>query len=170
MAHNKRKRLPLRRRREGKTDYRRRLRYLKSGDPRAVVRVSLKNSTVQFIDFDPTGDRVLASATGKDLRELGWKYNCANLPAAYLTGLLAGKRAAQNNVDRAILDIGLKVPSKGSKVFASLKGMIDAGIDIPHGEQQFPSDERIEGAHIDGSVPNDFNKIKERILGGTSND
>ena len=170
MVRGKQKRVPYRRRREGKTDYRRRLRLLKSGHPRAVVRLSLRNSTVQFIVFDPTGDRVLVSASGSDLKDLGWDHSCANLPALYLTGLLAGKRATSKDIGSAVLDIGLSVPSKGSKVFASLKGLIDAGIDIPHGEEQFPSNERIQGSHINESVPEDFNKIKAKILGGAFND
>ena len=170
MAHGKKKRMPYRRRREGKTDYFRRLRLLKSNEPRAVIRVTLRNATVQFVEYHPEGDRVLASANGTDLKKLGWSHSCSNLTAVYLTGLLAGKRAAQSEVETAVLDIGLKVPSKGAKVFASLKGMLDAGIDIPHGEEQFPSDDRIEGAHINETVTQDFNNIKEKILGGASDD
>ena len=60
-------------------------------------------------------------------------------PRAYLTGYLAGKRAAKNGIEDAVLDIGLRGPAKGSAVFAALKGMIDAGIEIPHGEEVLPS-------------------------------
>ena len=44
--------VPFRRRREAKTNYRHRLKLLKSGLPRAVVRKSLKHTTVQFIKYD----------------------------------------------------------------------------------------------------------------------
>ena len=40
-----------RRRREGKTDYRKRLRLLRSGKVRMVVRKSLKNTQIQLIEY-----------------------------------------------------------------------------------------------------------------------
>ena len=51
-----------------------------------------------------------------------------------------------------MLDIGLSASSTGSRVFAALRGMVDAGLDIPHGVQVFPDDDRIHGAHIDESM------------------
>ena len=30
--------------------------------------------------------------------------------------------------------------------------MVDAGLDIPHGDQVLPDDDRIHGAHIDSSM------------------
>jgi len=38
---------------------------------------------------------------------------------------------------RCYLDIGLKRTSVGAKVFGSLKGAVDAGLDIPHNEKKF---------------------------------
>ena len=53
-----------------------------------------------------------------------------------------------NGVKKAFLDIGLHIPSKGTRVFAALKGVIDAGIEVPHGEDVFSDENRITGKHI----------------------
>ena len=81
------------RRREQKTDYKKRLALLKSGVPRLVIRKSLENMRVQIVSFNPSGDKTVASAFSAELGEFGWKGGNGNLPAAYLTGLLAGLRA-----------------------------------------------------------------------------
>ena len=163
MAQGPRYRVPFRRRREGRTDYRQRQRLLRGRIPRAVVRLSLRNATVQFVSYAPTGDKVLAAATSKELAKLGWTGATGNLPAAYLTGYLAGKRAAQSGVEEAVLDIGLKGPAKGSAVFAALKGMLDAGVNIPHGEEVLPAAERINGAHIDENMGKMVDEVKSRM-------
>jgi large subunit ribosomal protein L18 len=165
MAHGPRYRVARRRRRQGKTDYRRRINLLKSRQPRVVIRRSLKNLRIQFVEFDPKGDRIIVSAEGFELGKYGWKGSFSNTPAAYLTGFLAGKRAVKAGIERAVLDIGLQTPAKGSKVFASLKGLLDAGIDIPHSEEEFPSDERIRGAHITESIKNQFESVKAGLEG-----
>lgn len=163
MAEGPRYRVNFRRRREGRTDYRQRQRLLRGRVPRAVVRLSLKNANVQFITYDEKGDKVLAAATSKELPKLGWTGATGNLPAAYLTGYLAGKRASQNGVEEAVLDIGLKGPARGSAVFAALKGMLDAGIAIPHGEEVLPTEERINGAHIDENMGKMIEEVKSRM-------
>jgi len=141
--------VPLRRRREGKTDYRLRKKLILSGLPRLVVRGSLKHFTVQVTKAEINGDRVLASAHTKQLvRDFGWRGACGNIPAAYLTGLLAGLRAVNNGIKKAVLDIGLFSPIKGSRVFAALKGAIDAGMEIPCSEEVLPDEDRILGKHI----------------------
>ena len=68
-----------------------------------------------------------------------------NLPSAYLTGFLAGLRAKSKGIDNAVLDIGLNPPVKGSKVYAALKGVVDAGLDVPVDPETFPAEERING-------------------------
>lgn len=163
MASGPRYRVPFRRRREGRTDYRYRQRLLRSRIPRAVVRLSLKNANVQFIAYDEKGDRILAAATSGELAELGWTASTGNLPSAYLTGYLAGKRAAKSGVEEAVLDIGQRVPAKGSNVFAALKGMLDAGIQIPHGEDVIPAEGRLKGQHIDGSIEKMIEDVKSRM-------
>ncbi|MEM2602579.1 MAG: 50S ribosomal protein L18, partial [Candidatus Bathyarchaeia archaeon] len=106
MAIGPRYRLAFRRRREGKTDYRRRKALLLSGLPRLVVRPTLKNIHVQIVEAGEGGDRTVASASSKELRKFDWKGGMGNVPAAYLTGLLAGKRAIAKGISRAVLDIG----------------------------------------------------------------
>ncbi|RLF08815.1 MAG: 50S ribosomal protein L18, partial [Thermoprotei archaeon] len=139
MAKGPTYKVPLRRRREGKTDYRLRKKLILSGLPRLVVRGSLKHFTVQVTKAEINGDRVLASAHTKQLvRDFGWRGACGNIPAAYLTGLLAGLRAVNNGIKKAVLDIGLFSPIKGSRVFAALKGAIDAGMEIPCSEEVLP--------------------------------
>ena len=53
-----------------------------------------------------------------------------SIPASYLTGFALAKDAISSGHESAILDIGLSASSKGSRVFAALKGMIDAGLEI----------------------------------------
>ena len=143
---SKRFNVPFRRKREGKTNYKKRLKLLLSGKPRLVVRTFLKNISAQIIEYSPKGDRIIAAASARELEALGWKYNKGNIPAAYLTGLLAGRKAKEKG--EVILDIGLKNLTKGSRIAACLKGVLDAGLDVPHSEEIFPSKERICGKDI----------------------
>ena len=71
----------------------------------------------------------------------------ATFPAAYLTGLLCGLKAKVKGIEEAILDIGLISPTKGSKIFAVLSGVLDAGVDVPHSEEKIVK-ERMKGEHI----------------------
>ena len=147
MAKDSRYRVPPRRRREGKTDYQARKALVLSGKPRLVTRSTLKNVTAQIIVAKPYGDEVLAAAHSRELKKYGWKAPTGNVPAAYLTGLLCGLKAKAKGVSEAILDIGLVAPTKGSKLFAALSGVLDAGIDVPHDEEKIVK-ERIKGEHI----------------------
>lgn len=165
MATNPRHRVPFRRRREGKTDYRARLKLLRSGKARLVVRRSLKHTIVQLVAYEESGDRVLASSTTGQLRELGWTFSTGNTPAAYLAGLMAGRRASRAKITEAVLDIGRIRPSKGSKVFAALKGVLDAGIEVPHTDGVLPSEERIRGGHLNKpEMGKSFDEVKQRII------
>ena len=138
----------MRRRREVRTDYHQRLGLLKSGRPRLVARKSNEHVSAQLIVPTARGDDVLASAHSSDLREHGWEAPTGNMPAAYLTGLLAGTRAVENDVEEAVLDIGLNTATPGNKVFAVQEGAIDAGLEIPHNESVFADRERTRGSHI----------------------
>jgi large subunit ribosomal protein L18 len=149
MAKGSRYSVPYRRRREGKTDYRKRKALILSRKPRLVVRGTLKNIIVQLIAAKPHGDEVLVSAHSRELlRNYGWKAPRGNLPAAYLTGLLCGLKAKAKGIEEAVLDIGLHSPTKGARVFVALKGVLDAGLNVPHGEEKLPDEKRIQGAHI----------------------
>lgn len=149
MATNSRYCVPFRRRREGKTDYRTRKAFLLSGKPRLVARCSNNNINAQIIIARPTGDQVLVSAESKELaKKYGWKAPTGNLPTAYLTGLLCGLKAKAHGVEDVILDIGLYPPSKGARIFAVLKGVLDAEVNVPHSKEKLPDEKRVEGNHI----------------------
>jgi len=150
MAKGPRYRLPLRRRDEGKTNYHRRLKLIKSKSIRAVIRASNNNIVVQLVESKPGGDKILVSAFSKELVEkYGWKANTGNIPAAYLTGYLAGLRAKNKKIYEAILDLGIFYHH--NRVLAAFKGLLKAEIDIPYREEFFPEnfDERINGSHIE---------------------
>ena len=170
----------MRRRREARTDYHQRLRLLKSGKPRLVARTSNKHVRAQLVTMGGQGDRTLASAHSSDLREYGWEAPTGNLPAAYLTGFLAGKRAVEAGLDEAVLDIGLNTATPGSKVFAVQEGAIDAGLDVPHNESVFADWERTRGGDIAAyaeqldeplysgdfdatTLPEHFDEVRERL-------
>lgn len=148
MARGSSYRVPLRRRREGKTDYQARKALVLPGKPRLVSRSSGRNIIVQIVVAKPHGDEVLASAHSRELkRDYAWKASTSNVPAAYLTGLLCGLKAKSKGVEAAVLDIGLVAPAKGAKVFAALGGVVNAGVNIPHDEEKL-IEERTKGEHI----------------------
>jgi len=154
-----------RRRREGRTDYRFRLKLLKSKKPRFVVRKFNKNISCQIIEYNPKGDKTIVSAHSRELKNLGWSHNAGNLPAAYLTGLLCGLRAKDKKIKEAVFDAGLYTSTKGSKLYAALKGFLDAGVAIPHSSEILPDEKRIKGEHItEERRPKIFQEVKEKIL------
>jgi len=140
--------MPFKRRIKRKTDYRERLKLLRSKKHRLVVRKSSKHIIAQIIDFNKGGDLVLAHATSQELKNFGWSGSTNNLVCAYFVGLLIGKKALEKDIKSAILDIGLTQKSKQSKIFAVLKGVLDAGLTIPHSTEILPSDDRVKGKHI----------------------
>src|SRR5882672_1884813 len=105
MAHGPLYRVPFRRRREGKTDYRRRLGLLKSGEHRVVVRSSNRNIVVQFVSYDEKGDVVAAQAEAREIVKMGYAAAGSNTPSAYLTGRLAATRAKEAGVTSGVLDL-----------------------------------------------------------------
>lgn len=156
-----------RRRREGITDYRKRLNLLRSNKTRMVVRKSSKNTQIQFVEYKEIGDNILVSANSNELKiKYGWDFSTSSTPAAYLTGVLAGKRAKDKGINECILDIGRNVPVTGSKIFASLKGVLDTGINCPHDEEKLPNDDRINGKNLDEKILPIINDIKNKIIGG----
>lgn len=166
MAKGPRHRVPFRRRREGRTDYRHRAALLRSGVARAVVRRSNRGLSVQFIEYRDGADFVVASAVSKELVKLGWTLPAKNSPGAYLTGLLAGTRAKEKGVEEAVLDIGLREPTKGNLMFATLKGLLDAGVEIPHSDEMLPADDRIAGKHLREGASAAFEEVRKKIGGG----
>ena len=148
MARGARYRVQVRRRREGKTDYRARKALVISRLPRLVARSTLKNISAQIVVAKPSGDEVLVAAHSSELQKtFGWKAPTGNVPSAYLTGLLCGLKAKKEGIPKAVLDIGLTAPTKGSRLFAVLNGALDAGMEVPHDDSKLVK-ERAKGEHI----------------------
>ena len=165
MSESPRYRVPFRRRREGKTDYRIRLRLLRSDRPRAVVRVTNRRILVSVTSFDPQGDRVVASAESPELTAVGFpEPNLRTTPAAYLTGYLAGLRAKAAGTSSAVLDVGLRHPAPGGRLMGALKGLLDAGLEIPHGDRGLPSDDRLNGQHLPKPLPKPVEAYKSDLV------
>lgn len=138
--------VPYRRKREGKTDYRKRLKMLTGHKPRLVVRKSLRYISMQIIEFSPAGDKVVASAQSGELEKFGWKADGANTSAAYLTGLLLAKKVKKKIT--CVADLGQNTSVKGSVLYAAIKGAIDGGLDVPCAKEVLPKDDRIRGEHV----------------------
>jgi len=156
-----------RRHREGRTDYRRRLKLLKSREIRIVIRKSLKTIKVQFVEYHPSGDKILVSAISNELKKnFNWKYSTSNTSASYLTGLIAGKKAQDKGIKKGILDLGRNPPTTGNKIFAAIKGVTDAGIECPHDSSKIPADDRILGKHLSSEISPLVTDIKSNIIGG----
>jgi len=149
MAHGPKYKVPKRRRREGKTNYYKRYKAIRTKKVRVVVRKTNKYIIVQFVYPTPRGDYTLVAAHSRELvKYFGWMAGTKNTSAAYLTGLLAGLRAVKLGINEAIPDIGLHRPTKGAKIFAAIKGVIDAGVKVPCSEDVIPSEERLNGKVI----------------------
>lgn len=161
MVRDKIQRVPFRRKREQKTNYKKRLGLLKSRKNRLVVRVFNKNILAQIIEYKPTGDCVVASAYSKELTAQGWDQSLSNTSAAYLTGLLLAKKIKSGE---AVLDTGLQRVQKGGKIYAVLKGCVDGGLDIPYSEEVFPSEDRIKGEHVAAYDSKQFTKVKPKDI------
>jgi large subunit ribosomal protein L18 len=138
----------LRRRREGVTDYKARKRAITSQRPLLVVRVSNKNVTAQFVKATVKGDMVLSASNSKELAKAGWNGSSKSVPACYLLGLLAGKKALSAGVKDAVAYNGVVPFIRGSRIAALLKGVVDAGVAVPVGEKAFPDEERLSGKPI----------------------
>ena len=124
-----------------------------------TVNITNENTQVQVLKPGMTGDKVIASAHSRYLLEKGWQGSRKNIPAAYLTGYVAGKKALGKGAKDAILYTGTRKYTQ--RMAAALKGVIDAGIQVPADTETFPPDERINGEHL--KVKNDISKIKSTI-------
>ncbi|NHJ87385.1 MAG: 50S ribosomal protein L18 [Asgard group archaeon] len=148
MARSANYHVPFRRRREGKTNFHRRKRLLRSGKNRLVVRRSNKHQRVSIVYAKVIGDETLVDASSQHLKKYGWKGATSNVPASYLTGYLAGKYAKALGIKDAILDIGINTCSKDTRISALLCGAVHAGLTIPHDPEIFPSEDRYTGKII----------------------
>ena len=152
----------LRRLRNEKTNYKKRGTMLMGKRDFITVNITNQNTQVQILKPGIAGDVVIASAHSRYLLENGWKGSRKSIPAAYLTGYVAGKKALLLGAKDAILYTGTKRYTQ--RMAAALKGVIDAGLEVPADAETFPSAERINGEHL--SVKNEVLQIKSTIDGG----
>ena len=155
--------MKLKRRREKKTDYRKRLKLLLAEKPRLVIRKSNKYIRLQIVEYDEKGDKTCAGLLSKNLKKYGWPGSFKNLPACYLSGYLIGKFALRKNIKEAVADTGLHRLTQGGSIFAVIKGIVDAGLKVPHSESIYPPEERLLGKHISEKLESLVYRIKESI-------
>tara|TARA_B100000609_G_C17017702_1_gene332044 strand:+ start:332 stop:703 length:372 start_codon:yes stop_codon:yes gene_type:complete len=121
-----------------------------------------------LVTWAAEGDKVALNVTGNDLvKKFSWPDNMSkkSVPASYLVGYALGKAAIAAGHEDAVLDIGLAASTPGSRVFAALRGMVEAGLNVPHSEEILPEDDRINGAHIDENVASAIETTKSSIEG-----
>jgi large subunit ribosomal protein L18 len=156
-----------RRRREGKTDYGKRLKFLKSNSPRLVFRKTNRYIIAQYVTSKASQDKVEIGMTSKDLKKFGWpeefEGSLKSLPASYLTGLLMGREINKKRLKVPIVDFGMTRVISKNRGYAFLKGIVDAGVKIKCDEKQFPEEERISGKNMKEDFSKTFEEIKSKI-------
>jgi large subunit ribosomal protein L5e len=133
---------------------------------RLVARITNSKVIAQIAYATLSGDKVIAEANSRELARFGLHNAYTSYSAAYATGLLLARRllkklkldtiyagaqkidgndydvSAQVHESRrpfmAILDIGIRRPTIGNRVFAVLKGACDGGVHVPHSVRKFP--------------------------------
>ncbi len=138
-----------RRKRDDRTNYRKRLDLLRGRVPRLVVRKAIKNLTAQIVQYHPDGDKVLLTVHSRELVKYGWKLNRDSIMGSYLVGLLLGRKAVEKNITHAILDVAPYRPTKGSRLYAVVEGAVAAGVQIPHAKEVLPGNDRVRGLHVE---------------------
>ncbi|XP_073003050.1 large ribosomal subunit protein uL18-like [Typha latifolia] len=139
-AYFKRFQVKFKRRRQGKTDYRARIRLInqdknKYNTPkyRFVVRFTNKDITAQIISASIAGDLVLAAAYSHELPHFGLEVGLTNYAAAYCTGLLVARRVLkmlemdeeyEGNVEATGEDFSVE-PAESRRPFRAL---LDVGL------------------------------------------
>lgn len=133
---------------------------------RLIARITNSKVIAQIAYATLDGDKVIAEANSRELTRFGLANAHTSYPAAYGTGLLLARRllkklkldsiyagaakidgqdydvsASVNDSKRpfkALLDIGIRRPTIGNRVFAVMKGACDGGIYVPHSTRKFP--------------------------------
>jgi len=163
-------RIPKRRRREGKTDYLKRIKLLKGESPRVVFRRTNNLIIAEYVTSKEAQDKIEIGLTSKALKKYGWpdKFDGSlkSIPASYLTGFLIGKEIIKKKLEQPIVDFGMTRVLSKNKGFAFIKGLIDAGIEISCPEKDFPEEERIMGESMKEDFSKTFKEIKSNIEGG----
>merc|ERR1712118_68805 len=156
---------------------------------RFVVRFTNKDIICQVVSSKLKGDICHTAAYAHELPRYGLSVGLTNYSAAYCVGLLCARRLLKKygldekfegteevtaefedcfvigededgpSAFHALLDVGLKRTTLGSKIFAAMKGAFDGGLEIPHNEKKiygYDADEKEYDAEAN----------RERILGG----
>lgn len=156
-----------RRKLEGKTDYGKRLKLLKSNSPRLIFRKTNRYIIAQYVTSRQAQDKIEIGITSKKLKEFGWpesfEGSLKSIPAAYLTGLLMGREINKKGLKTPIVDFGMMRVLAKNRGYAFLKGIIDAGVKIKCDEEQFPEQERISGKSMKEDFSETFSEIKSKI-------
>ncbi|MCH80395.1 60S ribosomal protein L5-like, partial [Trifolium medium] len=165
-AYFKRYQVKFKRIREGKTDYRARIRLInqdknKYNTPkyRFVVRFTNKDIVAQIVSASIAGDIVLAAAYAHELPQFGLEVGLTNYAAAYCTGLLLARRVLktlemdeeyEGNVEATEEDYSVE-PGESRRPFRALLdvglvktttgnrvfGALKGALDIPHSDKRF---------------------------------
>jgi large subunit ribosomal protein L5e len=154
---------------------------------RLCVRITAKDIICQVISAKIIGDEVMTAAYAHELTKFGMPgpLGLTNYAAAYATGLLCARRTlaklglesayeGQKEIDgevfnvtenddgprpfRALLDVGLKRITTGSRSLGVAKGASDGGLLVPHNEKRFPGYDRESKSY-------DAEGHKHRIMG-----
>lgn len=160
MAKNQNYTVVYKRKRNGKTDYKNRLKLVMSNKPRVVIRKSNKHVLLQVIEYKKEGDTVLVSAHSRELAKLGWKCGTGNISSAYLIGMVLGKKMKSKNISEAVVDLGLQTSAKKGVLYSAVKGICDVSVSVPCSKEVFPDEKRIKGEHI-AKYAVDLKKNKE---------
>lgn len=160
-----------RRRKERKTDYKKRIKILKGNLPRIVFRKTNRYLLIQYIKSKEAQDTVIFGFDSRKLLEYGWpkssRGGLKSLPAAYLIGYLAGTEIMKRKLEIPIVDFGMARVISKSKIHSFIKGLVDSGIKIKHKKEAFPDDSKIKGEFLKNKIS--FEEIKKRITENKGN-
>lgn len=162
-----------RRRKEYKTDYKKRFALLKSGLPRIIFRKTDKYLIAQYVKSKEAQDKIILGIDSRELLKYGWlkdkKESIKSTPAAYLIGYLIGGKILSKKLgpegvssgEKPIIDFGMARVIHKTGTYAFIKGLIDSGIKIECKKENFPEESRIKGEHLKNKIP--FEEIKLKI-------
>ena len=153
----------FRRRREGRTDFRHRLRQVISDKPRIITKLTNRYIWASLSFYKEGGDEIKTTLCSKVLGERGFSGSLKNTPSAYAFGLLCAKEFLRYTKE-AIIDLGRRPFHKGGRISAFVKGLIEGGLAVPYGEEAAPAKERLEGKHLKSKL--DFAKLTAAMKAG----
>jgi large subunit ribosomal protein L18 len=155
------------RRREGKTDYGKRIKLLSGESPRIVFRKTNRYIIAQYVTAVEAKDKIEIGITSKALEKYGWPKELGgslkSIMASYLIGFLMGKKILKEKKEKPIFDIGMTSSIHKTKPYAFLKGLIDSGLKLNHDSKIFPEEDRIKGKHMKKDFSDLYEKIKSNI-------